>query len=334
MRRRIRTFVAAAFMAAGLIGTTSADALEPCPSPACTDITVVAVDAHGNPAPSYAVTAQRADGYNETKSTDGAGRIEFHLPVPPPNGCYQIVGRSDAFYANSNLPYKLCGDATIGLRPMYRINGISGLQKVFLGDTSSTITVPVEVSALSRTFPAPFDGDKLPYIFEYHSPFDASSGEHEHDGHGEELDQQYFPAPTVRQIAEGVWQYLWKYDIALPAHEPGYYDMDWGRNGSTFNPMMECRMIWFGFGTQSISPSKATAVLTKITITGQHLGSTPGSLVLKGAGQVTTISGSAIEKWTDSSVTFTLPLGAKSGWISVVPPSGLATNAQYVAVNP
>jgi hypothetical protein len=324
--------VAAVLMAAGLMGTTNASAVQPCPSAACTDISVVVVDAHGQPVPQYGVTAQRADGYNETQATNNAGRIEFHLPLPPPNGCYQIVGRPDPYYANTFLPYKVCNDATVSLRPLYRINGISGQQKVYLGDTSTTITVPVVVSALSRTYPAPFHGDALPYIFEHHAPL--ADGEHEHGGETEELGQQYFGAPSVQQIADGVWQYLWRYDVALPAHMPGYYDMDWGRNGSTFSPMMECRMIWFGFGIGSISPARATPLVTTVTVTGRHLGNNPGSLVVRGSGQVTTISGSQIVSWTDSAVRFTVPVGTKNGWVTVVPPSGVPTNAQYLQVQP
>lgn len=332
MRSRPRVLLALAFAAIGLFGTSNASAVTPCPSAACTDITVVVTDPHGNAVPSYAVTAQRADGYNETLATNASGRVEFHLPLPPPNGCYQIVGRPDAFYANTFLSYKLCNDATIALKPLYRINGISGQQKVYLGDTSATITVPVEVSALSRTYPAPFHNDRLPYIFEHHSPH--ADGEHHHGGEGEELGQQYFGAPSVAQIAEGVWQYKWSYDVALPAHEYGYYDMDWGRNGSTFNPMMECRMIWFGYGIGSITPAKAVPLLTKVTVAGQHLGADRGTLVIKGGGAVTTISGSQIVSWTDSSVTFTVPPGTKSGWVTVVPPSGVGTNAQYLQVQP
>jgi IPT/TIG domain-containing protein len=332
MRRKIRTLLAAVFVAAGLMGTNSASAVQPCPSPACTDITVNVTDAHGIAISQYFVTAQRADGYNETKSTNNAGRVDFNLPIPPPNGCYQVVGRPDAYYANTFLPYKVCNDATVGLKPLYRINGISGQQKVFLGDTSATITVPVVISALSRTFPAPFANDKLPFVFEHHAPL--ADGTHEHGGETEELGQQYFAAPTVSEIAEGIWQYLWNQEVVLPAHEPGYYDMDWGRNGSTFSPMMECRMIWFGFGIGSISPAKATPVVTKVTVKGTHLGNNPGTLVLKGSGQVTTITGSNIVSWNDSAVTFTVPIGTKNGWVTVVPPSGVPTNAQPLQVQP
>lgn len=334
MRGKIRTLLAALFVAVAVFGTQTAEAVSACvgPSPACTDITVNVRDPHNNPIGEYTVIAQRADGYNETKTTDAGGRVQFNLPIPPPNGCYQVVGQSTPYHANSFLPYKVCNDATVGLNPLYRINGISGQQKVFLGDTSSTITVPVVVSALSRTFPAPFAGDKLPYIFEHHRPHEA--GEHDHGGETEELGQQYFGTPTVNEIAPGIWQYLWDNEIELPAHEPGYYDMDWGRNGSTFSPMMECRMIWFGYGIGSISPAKTTPVLTKVTVTGKHLGNAIGTLVVKGSGAVTTITAKNISSWTDSAITFTVPIGTKTGWVTVVPPSGVGTNAQYLQVNP
>ena len=323
MQGRIRLLLVAAAIAAGAFGTTGATAVTPCPDAACTDVTGTVFDPHGNPAPSYQVVAKRADGYNETTTTDAAGHYEFHLPVPGPNNCYQIVGTPDPYYTKSSWSQKACVDAHVDLHPSYRINGVTGLQKVYLGDTSADVSIPTSVSALSRTFPAPFDGDRLTYAFDYLSPA---------GGEEEEIAEGSFAAPEVRQIADGVWQYLWTETVTLPSHKVGYYDMDWGED-TVFSPMMDCRMIWFGYGTSAISPSEALPTTT-VTLTGQNLGSTPGSVVLKGSGSITTITGPNIVSWSDTQVKFIIPLGAKSGWAAAVPPSGVKTNAQYIKVDP
>ena len=53
-------------------------------------------------------------------------------------------------------------------------------------------------------------------------------------------------------------------------------------------------MIWFGFGTAKLSPAKATPG-TIVTIDGQRLGSQPGTVVIKGSGQVTLIEPHRVE---------------------------------------
>jgi len=328
MHRRISKLAVAGLIAAAVVTANPAGAAEPCPPVACVAINGAVVAPHGERASDYTVIAQRSDGYNETVKTTRDGSFAFALPIPPPNGCYQIVGQSDPFYTTSHVPAKQCASATVTLRPKYRINGISGQQKVYLGSALKNVEIPVEVSALSRTFPAPFADDPLPYVFSHHHPDDKVSGLDDHVHHGATGN---FDPPVVRKIAAGVWQYRWIDSIKLPGGQPGYYDMDWGRGTSVFNPMMECRMIWFGYGISKSSPAKATPG-SIVTIDGQRFGTAAGSVVLKGSGQVTTISGSSILSWSPTQVKFIVPPTAKSGWVAVVPPSGVPTNAQPLAV--
>ncbi|HEX9695686.1 MAG TPA: carboxypeptidase regulatory-like domain-containing protein [Actinomycetota bacterium] len=331
MHRRISKLAVAALIAAAVVTAGPAGALEPCPPVACIAINGAVVAPHGEPVPDYTVIAQRSDGYNETTTTNADGRFAFALPMSTPDRCYQIVGQANAFHANTRGPAKQCSTAAVTLSPAYRINAFSGYQKNFIHDSSRKAYPKVEVSALSRTFPAPFHTDPLPWVLEHHDPSDGGGYEpgwghaHEYGTRGE------FDPPTVRTIADGVWQYQWRKTIKLPADEPGFYGMDWGRAGSVFDPMMDCRMYWFGFGISGASPAKAVPG-TVVTISGVRLGDEKGTLVLKGGGQVTTIGGAHIVSWTPSEVRFLVPPTAKTGWISVVPPSGIPTNEQPLAV--
>lgn len=328
MHRRIVKLLAAALIVAGVTTASPAGAVEPCPEVACITVSGTVTGPHGERVRDYTVIAQRSDGYNETIKTKTDGAFTFSLPLPAPNACYQIAGRADPFYTVSNVTQKQCTTGTVTLQPKYRINGLSGQQKTYLGNATRAVDVPVEVSALSRTFPAPFANDPLPYVFSHHHPDDKVNGIDDHVHHGA---TGFFDPPSVRKIGDGVWQYRWTDSIKLPGGRPGYYDMDWGRGTSVYSPMMECRMIWFGFGTATLAPAKA-APGTVVTINGQRMGSEPGAVVIKGSGQVTRIDGAQIVSWTPATVKFLVPPGAKSGWVAVVPPSGVATNAQPLAI--
>ncbi|HVL91614.1 MAG TPA: IPT/TIG domain-containing protein [Actinomycetota bacterium] len=328
MRIKASKLVVAGLIAAAIVTANPAGAVEPCPAVACVVVNGTVVAPHGERVADYTVIAQRADGYHKTSKSNATGAFTFTLPLPTPNQCYQIAGMSDPFYTVSNVPQKQCSSSTVTLHPRYRINGLSGQQKVYLGSAAENVEIPVEVSALSRTYPAPFANDPLPYVFSHHHPDDKVSGLDDHVHHGA---TGFFDPPVVRKIADGVWQYRWIDSIKLPGGQPGYYDMDWGRGTSVFNPMMECRMIWFGYGISKSSPAKATPG-TIVTIDGQRLGTEAGAVVIKGSGQVTTISGSSILEWTPTRVKFIVPPTAKSGWVEVVPPSGVPTNAQPLGI--
>lgn len=346
MMSKLRVLVAAAIAASAILSSQGALADSPCPAAVCTVLTGRALDRHGLPVPAYKVSVLKGDGYGESTVTDTDGSFSFTLPPATLNNCYQVYGSADAYYAPSSFARKMCGSGSVTLHPFYRIQGVSGLQKVYLGSTSRTVTLPIEISALSRTYPAPFANDPLAYEFDHRHPADTSPdtspvdaaptpAQEEGISVAHPGDDGHFAAPVVREIADGVWQYLWKQTIALPDHTPGFYDMDWGvkagDKASVFSAMMDCRMVWFGYGLGSLAPSKALPGST-ITLTGQRLGSEPGIVIMKGSGQVTTISGASILSWTNTSVQFVLPVNAKTGWVSVLPKNGVRTNAQPLTV--
>ncbi|GAC1412922.1 MAG: hypothetical protein NVSMB57_08400 [Actinomycetota bacterium] len=334
---KLRLLLAAVVVLSGAFGMNAVRAETPCPEAACTIITGSAFDPHGRPAPSYSVSVRKQNGIIATTTTDAAGGFRFALPPTVPNDCYQVYGSADAFYSASSVPRKVCSSITVRLTPYYRIQGVSGLQKVYLGDTSKTITIPVEISALSRVYPAPFANDPLAYGFDHHHPADNTPepGSDEGLAHRHASDEGHFAPPASRKIADGVWQYIWKQNVVLPEHTPGYYDMDWGiKSGdrsSVFSGMMDCRMVWFGYGLSSISPSTALPGQT-VTITGLRLGNEQGKVIIKGSGQVTTISGTSIISWTTNTVKFVVPPGTKSGWVAAIPPQAVRTNAQPLSV--
>ncbi|HEX9697383.1 MAG TPA: IPT/TIG domain-containing protein [Actinomycetota bacterium] len=329
-RRRILLCVFA--VAAALFAPSAARAADPCPAPACITISGAVRGPSFEAVPEYRVLVQRADGYNVTVATNAAGEYAATVPLPSSaSQCYQIVGQADAFYANSTTGAKQCATGRVDLSPKVRLQSTLGEQKVYIPYATAGASISIEVSALSRTYPSPFDGAPLPWVRSHIDPL--VDGEHEegygHDHHGE---RGVFDAPSVRVIAPGVWQYRWTETMPLDGG-PGFYDMDWGRGVSAFDPMMECKMVWFGYGIDSASPSKALPGST-VTLSGRRLGATPGAVVLKGSGQVTTIAGSSIVSWSDSSVTFVVPPLAKTGWVAIVPPSGVASNAQYLDLDP
>lgn len=318
MSRSIKLLLAASTIFAAIVVPAAAHAAAAC-TPACITISGTVTGPKGEAVPSYTVLVQNAS-YNTTAVTDSAGVYSVDVPAPAPAKCYQIAGQADAYYANIGAPAKTCVSQTIDLSPMVRIQSFSGVQKQYYPDASRTMVIPVDVRALSRTPNAPWANDAVPFEIGYKDPTGTHPGSST-DG--------TFTGPVVDQIAAGVWRYTWSTSLTLPAGSAGYWDMDFGRDGSPFSPMMECRMVWFGYGTESVSPSKP-APGQAVTISGRLLGNEPGTVVLKGSGQVTTITGSSIVSWSDSSVTFLLPPLAKTGWASLVPPSGVRTNAQYI----
>lgn len=338
-RRRILLCVAA--VAAALFAPGAARAADPCPAPACITVTGVVRGPAGEAVPEYRVLLQRADGYNVTVATDAAGAYRATVPMPSSaSQCYQIVGQADAFYANSTTGAKQCATGSVNLSPKVRLQSTLGEQKVYIPVATGGASIPIEVSALSRSNPAPFDGAPLPWVVEHHDP----AGEHEQaegaaDGHMHTHEHWMhhgsrgtFDPPSVRQIAPGVWQYRWTSTLHLDKG-PGFYDMDWGRGTSAFDPMMECKMVWFGYGIDAASPAKVVPGQT-VTLSGRRFGAAPGLVVLKGSGQVTTIAGSSIVSWNDTSVTFVVPPLAKTGWVNVVPASNVPSNAQYLDLDP
>lgn len=340
MRLPLRSALPVIAIAASIVAPQASSAATDCPAPACITISGAVRGPAFEAVPDYRVLIQRADGYNVTVVTDAAGTFQAAVPVPPSSSCYQIVGQADAFYANSAVPSKQCATGSVTLSPKVRLQSVLGEQKVYIRDAAPGTTVPIEVSALSRSYPAPFDGQTLPWVVEHEDPL----AEHEHitpgeDGHFHVHNHGLhhgetgtFGAPSVRSIAPGVWQYRWSETLRLDSG-PGFYDMDWGRGTSAFNPMMECKMVWFGYGIDSLSPAKAVTGST-VTLSGQRFGGHPGSVVLKGSGQVTTITGSNIVSWTDTSVTFIVPPLSKTGWASIVPPSNVPSNATYLDLDP
>lgn len=328
MRLPLRSALPVIAIAASILAPQASSAAD-CPAPACITISGDVRGPAFEAVPEYRVLIQRADGYNVTVATDAAGRFQAAVPVPSSSSCYQIVGQADAFYANSRVPSKQCATGSVTLSPKVRLQSVLGEQKVYIRDATPGATIPIEVSALSRTYPAPFDGQTLPWVAGHQDPI-AEGGSNE-EGHHEGESGAFGP-PSVRVIAPGVWQYRWTETMRLD-RGPGFYDMDWGRGASAFDPMMECKMVWFGYGIDSMSPAKAVTGST-ITLSGQRFGGHPGSVVLKGSGQVTTITGSSIVSWSDTSVTFIVPPLSKTGWAAVVPPSNVASNATYVDLDP
>lgn len=340
MRLPLRSALPALAIAASILTPAASSAAPDCPAPACITISGVVRGPNSEAVPDYRVLIQRADGYNTTVATGAAGTFTATVPVPSSSSCYQVVGQADAFYANSTVPSKQCTTGSVTLSPKIRLQSVLGEQKVYIPNATAGASIPIEVSALSRSYPAPFDGQALPWVIEHEDP----AAEHEHASPGEDGHMHIhnhwmhhglrgsFGAPSVRTIAPGVWQYRWTETLNLDAG-PGFYDMDWGRGTSAFDPMMECKMVWFGYGIDSLSPSKAVTGST-ITLSGRRFGGHPGSVVLKGSGQVTTITGSSIVSWSDSSVTFIVPPLAKTGWASIVPASNVPSNATYLDLDP
>lgn len=320
MRGRTR-FLLVLTAVAGFVGANGAHAASPCPATACITVSGRAIGPTGEAIPNYVVGLQ-SSGHNANVTTNSSGVYEAVVPAPNPNACYQVVGRSDAYYAQAGGSQKFCTTTSVDLRPKIRINGVAGPQKVYLPDASRPAEVPIQVSALSRTFPAPFHGQGLPWELGYDDPNGVVHVDEQHGVFGE---------PDVRQIASGVWQYLWSATMTMPANEPGFYDMDWGRGGSVFDPMMECQMAWFGYGIDS--PPQRSFPGGTVTLDGRRFGDAPGSLVLKGQGAVTTITGAGIVSWSEERIVFTVPPLAKTGWVSVVPPSAVASNAQHLSID-
>lgn len=325
-------------VAAGMVAPSAAEAAG-CPAPACIVISGTVAGPLGEAVPEYRVLVQRSDGYNVTVLTNGAGQYAAEVPVPSPSVCYQIVGQADAYYTNSTTGQKQCASGVVDLRPKIRIQSVVGQQKIFIASTNATTTIPIEISALSRRYPAAFDGQALPWVIEHHDPSashshiapNADEHFHVHDHSLHHGQTGVFVPPSVRTIAPGVWQYRWNAAMTLPTNAPGYYDMDWGRGASVFDPMMECKMVWFGYGLTQVAPAQTLPGST-VTASGIRLGVVPGKLVLRSAGQVTTIEGNAILSWSDTSVTFVVPPLAKSGWIAAVTPARVISNAQYLAL--
>lgn len=310
--RRTATTLLLAFTI--LAATAGAQAADPCPVALCIQIDGFAEDPHGNPAPHYTVVAQRNDGYHETTTTDADGHFTLQLPMPLPTDCYAVSGRADQFYANASGGKRVCDTGTLTLKPKFRIHG-TGASKVFLGDVTKHIWIPVTVYALSRSNPAPFELDELPYSFAH----DHGSTEHGHARSSGVLGD-----PAVKQIARNVWQHTWSTTIHLPSHIPGFYDMDWGKGYSVFNPMSDARKVWFGYGIATINPSTVVPG-SPVTVTGVRLGSQPGTVSVQGI--ETTVA-----EWTDTSITFIVPPTAKTGYVVATPPSGVATNPLFLKV--
>jgi hypothetical protein len=330
-----RFLIALAAIAATIAIPAVAAHATPCAPGACITISGTVTGPDGEAVPSYTVQVQRADGYSAQAVTAANGVYSVDVPIPASaSQCYQIVGVADSFYANSTTGVKMCAAGTANLNPRVRTQSFVGQQKNYLADSSKDVVVPIEVEALSRTYPATFAGERMAYTFGFDDPWGSTVTGRDPDV-GEET-EGIFAAPAVRQIAAGVWQYTWDTSVTLEGGNPGYYDVDWGRRAdaeSAFDPMMECRMYWFGFGTDSISQSKALPGQI-VTLHGQRLGSVPGAIKFKGSGQVTIVSGTGIVSWSDTSVTFQIPVNAKSGWVDAVMPSGIETNAQYIDLDP
>lgn len=327
MRRGLRTALLALAPIVLILSSFSAAAIEPCPNEACTDIAGVVLDPHGNPVPFYPVIATREGdpGYREKTSTDAGGRYAFHLPPATLNGCYHVMGQANDYYAQSSPTKRLCSDTTANLYPKYRINLVGGVHSKFIPDDSRDVALPVTIRALSRTNPAPFAGDPLPWELEFQGPQDPA---HTEIGGG------VFSEPQVGRVAEGVWEYRWAGSVTLPAGRPGHYDMDWGakaEEGSLFNPMMECLMVWYGFGLTAVQPAKALPG-TMVTLSGTLVGDSPGKIQLQGPGRVWWVSGSSILSWSDRRIEFLLPVDAKSGWVTAWTAGGAHTNRQPVSV--
>ncbi|GAC1413439.1 MAG: hypothetical protein NVSMB57_09000 [Actinomycetota bacterium] len=321
MRRAIRFLCAGLISITAFFGATQGAVAASCVG-ACITIAGHVTGPKGEPVSGYTVLVQNAT-VNTSAVTDASGAYAASVPVTTSDKCYQVAGTSDAYYANSTTGHKTCESTqTMDLNPMVRIQSFSGVQKTYYPDSSKPLILPLDVRALSHSSAAPWASDPMPFGVDFHDP-SAVRPDSSHDG--------FFSGPVVDRIAQDVWRYTWHTTITIPAHQPGYWDVDFGRDGSPFSPMMECRMIWFGFGTDSIAPAQAVAGQT-VTLTGQRLGSVPGKVVLKGSGQVTTISGTSIVSWSDTSVSFIVPPLAKTGWAALITPSGVRTNAQYLSI--
>lgn len=336
MRALLRLVFVLVTVAAAIAVPVVAQAASPCPVAACITIAGTAIGPMGEAVPNYNVSFQRNDGFSQVVTTGADGRYYATLPTPAPNQCYQIAGQSDAFYGNSNPGGRFCISATVNLTPKIRSNSFGSAQKVYYPDASVEMRIPIEVQALSRTNPAPFDGQPMPWNKEHHDPLAPHHHEnglneaHDHNAHHGE--PGVFDPPTITKIADGVYKYAWKITLTLPAGQYGHYDFDWGRAGSVYDPMMECRMIWFGYGLEQMSPAKAVPGQT-ITLTGRRFGTQSGRVMLKGAG-LSAIEGSSIVSWSDTSVTVVIPVTAKTGYISVEPASRIPTNALYLSLDP
>lgn len=327
MRPGIKTATLAFAALIVTLSSLAAHATEPCPGPACTDITGAVADRHGNPIPGYVVVARHnSSNYTEQATTDAAGRYELHMPLGTPTDCYTVFGQANEYYSGTTYPKRVCGDATANFSPFYRLylDQWSGEeQATFLADGSAAVEIPVRVVVNSKTFPAPFRNDPLAWDLGFQGPQQKD----------EESLGGTFDAPEVREAAPGIWQYRWRGSIT--AARAGHYDMDWGvktGESSVFEPGMECKMVWFGFGITSVSPARILQGSTA-TVSGIRLGDAPGRLELIGKGKKWQISGSSILSWTDTEVRFVVPLDATSGRLTAWTASGTPTNRRYLEVS-
>lgn len=336
MRRAIRTALLGLTGIAIALSSLSASAIEPCNDVARTiTISGRVTDPHGNPVPSYPVIATREGGVcREQTTTDANGSYTLDLPFGDPTHCYYVMGQADEFYAQTKPTKKLCGDTRgVNLLAKYRISLVGHTHSRFIVDDSKDVLIPVIVYAHARTPKVPFAPVPLAWVFRYEP---LGKGDHELLGQGALTD------PEVRQIREGVWEYRWVTSVTLPARKPGHYDMDWGAKAdpnSIFNPMMECLMVWFGFGITGVSPSEGALPGQVVTVSAKGLGDARGEVILYNRlvkdswnREVGAVPSVLVLSWSDTEVRFLLPADARTGWLQVKTGSGARTNRFPITV--
>lgn len=297
-----------------LLAATGAHANDTCVDSLCIDITGKVVDPHGNGVPNIAVWAQGAGQHREETVTDASGAYQFHLPQQTGfNGCWLIGGKPDMFYAVGTAG-SFCKDSTVNIPSAYRtVAQAPKGREYFYPDATQPVPMDLEVYANAHTYPAPFHNDPMTWVVTDH-PLGTSTKVIAQQG--------TFSQMTVTKIGD-VYKYVWKHHILIQPHGESMVHVDWGI-GSTFANMMDCRMLWFGFGITKISPSNALPGQV-VTIDGLGFGTKTGRIYMQieRGTKAGYIDPSNIVSWSPTRIQFVVPVNGWSGYLRVFNASGL-----------
>lgn len=295
-----------------VVGLTQAGAFATgaCDGAPCTTISFHVLDPHGNAIENYLVWAKYNANYQQTGRTGTDGRVTLEVPTQPSSNCWIVGGSPDEFLTGSAIPGRVCGDTNVELRPLYRVRSWITPRETVIPNLGK-FPYHLEVYANSRTNPAPFAGDALTYTLTYHNG-------------GSPVKKLYlqsvFAAPTAT-LTSGVWKYIWKVDLEPVVTEPTMIHVDWG-DKTNFGQMMDCRMIFAGFGLDK--QPVPYRPLSTITLTGNGFGNTRGFITLNQATR-TEVDPIYIQQWTDTVVKFILPPNITSNtYVRLTRADGLA----------
>jgi hypothetical protein len=297
-----------------LFAVVGAHADATCSDAVCIDVTGKVIDPHGNGVPNINVWAQGAGSQRVNTTTNAAGAYELHLPQQTgTNNCWLIGGSPDMFYAIGNAGTH-CTDGTVNIPALYRtVAQAPAGREFFYPSTTQSVPMDLEVWANSHTYPAPFENDPMRWTITDH-PLGESVKRVAQDG--------AFSTRTVTKIGD-VYHYVWRHHIIIEPHGASMVHVDWGLN-STFHSMMDCRMLWFGFGMQKISPSNALPGQV-VTIEGVGFGTKLGRVYMttdRGT-RSSYVDPSNILSWTPTKVEFIVPVNGSSGFFRLYNASGI-----------